>query len=329
MIYEPNAINLARAAETIRTRGIVAFPTETVYGLGANAFSEKAVARIFQIKGRPANNPIIVHLAEAADISQVADITDPKISTWLAIASKFWPGPLSVVLPKHPSIPENVTAGRSSVAVRIPAHPIAQALIRMSECPIAAPSANPSNYVSPTTALHVEAQLGDLVDMIIDGGPCTVGIESTVLSLVHDEPTVLRHGAVTIEQLRDVFENVTDPVAEKTTEPLSPGMLPEHYAPKTPLVFLSAFDPKVTSGPYGFICFREPSHPIPAQEVRVLSASGDLEEAATRLFATLRELDSLGLSCIVVEPCPEEGIGRALMDRLRRATCGGARLRRG
>lgn len=319
MIYEANALNLARAAETIRTRGVVAFPTETVYGLGADAFSEKAVARIFEIKGRPTNNPIIVHIADQGDILQVARIDTPQQEEWLRKLSRFWPGPLSVVLPKAEGVPDSVTAGKSSVAIRIPSHPVAQALIRMSGCAIAAPSANPSAYVSPTTAQHVEAQLGDLVDMILDGGPCAVGIESTVVSLIHDTPTILRHGAVTKEQLLSVLGAIGDPTAEPRPEQLSPGMMREHYAPCTPLLFLAEFCPAKAVGPIGFITFHQSAPPLAGAEVRTLSAAGDLEEAAQKLFATLRELDQLHLSCIVIEPCSEEGIGRALMDRLRRA----------
>ncbi len=320
--------NIQRAADIIRSGGLVAFPTETVYGLGANALDAAAVARIFSAKGRPANNPLIVHLASAAEITDVAAIEpNSAVARMIEHVQPLWPGPLSLVLPRRDVIPDQTTAGGTSVAVRVPAHPVARDLIAQAGVPIAAPSANVSKYISPTTAHHVAAGLGDKIDLILDGGPCAVGVESTVLSLIHPRPTVLRHGGVTLERLREVLGDVDElPVeAEQTQTPLSPGLLRQHYSPRTKLVFRGEFDPAHYPSRTALVTFAPSSLPLPDTfvAVRNLSSEGDLQEAARQLFGTLRELDELGFDLIVVDPCPRVGLGRAIMDRLTRAAAQG------
>lgn len=320
--------NINRAADIIRGGGLVAFPTETVYGLGANALDPFAVAKIFAAKGRPTSNPLIVHLAAAEDLSRVAAIEpNSTVAVWVEQLQSLWPGPLSLVLPRHDAIPDQTTAGHTSVAVRVPAHPVARALIGAAGVPIAAPSANVSTYISPTTARHVLEGLGDKLDLILDGGPCSVGLESTVLSLVHACPTVLRHGGIPIEQLREILGNVDELSSDgsATVAPLSPGLLRQHYSPRTRLVFSGEIDPTrypsrtalVTFTPY----FSPPTNATVT--VRTLSDRGDIVEAAQQLFGTLRELDAGGFDLIVVEPCPRVGLGRAIMDRLTRAAAQG------
>jgi L-threonylcarbamoyladenylate synthase len=235
----------------------------------------------------------------------------------------FWPGPLSLILPKHPALPEIVSAGNPTVAVRIPSNPVALELISAAGRPIAAPSANRSNYVSPTTAQHVEAEFGDAVKIILDGGPCTQGIESTVLSLVHPIPTILRLGHVSLEQLQKQL-GVVDTIATTPQEfsgNLSPGMLKKHYSPRTPLIFIDQCGLVLPKQRIGVIRFS--SAPIELSfspvVVRVLSATGDQLEIASALYAALRELDDASLDLILIDRCPRAGLGAAIMDRLDRA----------
>jgi L-threonylcarbamoyladenylate synthase len=319
----PEAIS--QAALIIRAGGVVAFPTETVYGLGANAFDDKAVRKIFEIKKRPGFNPLIVHIASHEDIYSVALLESPRLRKQFEIVQKFWPGPLSVVLPKQENLAPAVTAGLESVAVRFPAHPVARALIKESGVPIAAPSANPFSMVSPTEAKHV-LDLGHDVQLILDGGPCQVGLESTIISLLDDAPILLRPGAVTVEQLQEAFGNIQVPEHFKqdgnVQQPLAPGMLKEHYSPKTRLLFRDTIDPQSLTGKrVGLLSFESAKHNGFA-EVKELSADGDLNEVAAKLFSALRELDNLNLDIILVDSCPKEGIGRAIMDRLIRASRG-------
>lgn len=320
--------NIDRAADIIRRGGLVGFPTETVYGLGANALDPEAVRRIYAAKGRPPSNPLIVHLAALADLSRVAAIPPGSvIAERIDTLSPLWPGPLSLVLPRRDLLPAETTAGHPSVAVRVPGHQVARALIAAAGVPIAAPSANVSSYISPTTAHHVAEGLGDKVDLILDGGPCTVGLESTVLSLVHPRPTVLRHGGIPIEKLREILGDVDEIALESagTDLPLSPGLLRQHYSPRTKLVFAGELDPARYPSRTALITFSPATTPLPQTvvAVRTLSERGDLEEAARELFGALRELDGGGFALIVVEPCPRVGLGRAIMDRLTRAAAQG------
>ncbi len=308
---------ILHAAAIIKKGGIVAFPTETVYGLGADAFNALAVARIFEVKRRPYFDPLIVHVARSGDVDQlVKEIpADAK-----KLMKEFWPGPLSIVFSKGNTIPDIVTAGLSTVAIRIPDHPIALSFIKESQRPIAAPSANPFGYLSPTTAEHVREQLGDQVDFLLNGGPCPVGLESTIVSFSEEKARLLRPGGVPLEEIESVIGKVEfNPSDER---PSAPGMLPKHYAPRTPIVIDSK---KKNIDLYkdkniGLLAFQqEKSHPK-FMHVEVLSKKGDLREAAANLFAAIRRLDALNLDLILVEPVPEIGLGRAIMDRLLRAS---------
>jgi L-threonylcarbamoyladenylate synthase len=326
MIYPPNPSNIRQAAELIRAGKLVAFPTETVYGLGADAFNEEAVREIFRIKNRPVFNPLIVHLHSSAQIELVADLSrSPAAQALLNKAASFWPGPLSVVVPKQPLLPLCVTGGLESVAIRVPAHDAAMRLLKECGCPIAAPSANLFSEVSPTTAEHVAESFGDKLGFVLDGGQCEVGLESTVLSLLESPPRLLRPGAVTIEQLEAALGPITRASAHHTelNAPLSPGMLMRHYAPTTPIAFKDEMDMENCAAErVGLLCFSSESSVSDGFDyaaVTSLSIHGDLKLVAARLFAALREMDKLELDLIVVDACAPQGIGLAIMDRLRRA----------
>ncbi len=291
----------------------MAFPTETVYGLGADAFNARAVARVFEVKARPSFDPLIVHLAEPGEIGRVA-VPDARAET---LAARFWPGPLSLVLPRRPVVPDLVTAGLETVAVRVPDHAAARALLRAAETPVAAPSANPFGYVSPTTVEHVIDQLGDRVDLVLDGGPCRVGLESTIVSLLADTPVLLRPGGVSREDLEEVLgQRIASPT--RADRPLAPGQLQRHYATRTPLRILPREAGRAPEGRVGLLALRDNPRAAGFAAVEVLSPDGQLGIAASNLFAALRRLDALSLDLLVAEPCREEGVGRAIMDRLRR-----------
>lgn len=302
---------IAKAAQALARGDIAAFPTETVYGLGANARDAHAVAKVFAAKERPRFNPLIVHVPDLATAEFYAVFND----TARKLAEAFWPGPLSLVLRKRADsgIADLVTAGLGTIALRAPNHPVAQALLAEAKLPIAAPSANRSGRVSPTMASHVEAELGDLPAMILDGGPCPLGIESTVIGVAGDAPVLLRLGAVPREAIEAVLGQPIS-LAKEDAEIASPGQLERHYAPVTPLR-LGATD--VSAGE-ALLAFG-PNAPHGAIVSINLSASGDLEEAAANLFASLRRLDECGVNAIAVMPIPERGLGEAINDRLRRA----------
>lgn len=314
MVVPPTPENLKRAAQIIRMGGLVAFPTETVYGLGANALDAMAVARIFEAKERPSFDPLIVHISDREMLQRVVQEVPALAERLMA---RFWPGPLTLVLPKSALIPEIVTAGLPTVAVRMPAHPVAQALIQQAGVPVAAPSANPFGYLSPTRAEHVERMLGERVDLILDGGRTEFGVESTIV-LLAEKPVVLRYGALTLEALEQVVGEVTEQLEERD-KPLVPGQLPQHYAPHTPIRIAAAEEvPPAQRKRVGYLAFREV--PKGFKVVKVLSPTGNLLEAAAHLFEALHQLDRLGLEAIYAEPIPEVGLGRAIMDRLRRAS---------
>jgi L-threonylcarbamoyladenylate synthase len=308
--------SVLHAAELLREGKLVAFPTETVYGLGANALDETAVAKIFAAKNRPTFDPLIVHVYDVAQLNELVTDVPPVAKT---LIDRFWPGPLTLVLPKRDVVPDLVTAGLPTVAVRMPDHPLALELLRLADVPVAAPSANPFGAVSPTTAEHVAEQLGDRVDFILDGGPCRVGVESTVLALT--PPTLLRPGGVPVEEI----EAIVGPVSIPTTTIVadfpqpSPGMLTRHYAPRTPLE-IHASVPLVPAGErVGLLTLQPQPESGQFAAVETLSETGDLVEAAARFFAAIRRLDALQLDRIVALSFPEYGLGRALNDRLRRA----------
>jgi L-threonylcarbamoyladenylate synthase len=313
---EPESIH--RAAEIIRQGGVVALPTETVYGLGADAFNPLAVARIFEIKNRPFFDPLIVHIADPNEMSRLVIEIPPDAER---LIQRSWPGPLTIILFKREEVPDIVTAGLPTVAIRMPRHPIALRLIREAACPIAAPSANPFGYVSPTTAEHVREQLGDRVDLILDGGPCEIGLESTIISFSEGTPRLLRPGGLPLEEIESVIGKV-EVNSRKEEKPLAPGRLPRHYAPKTPIVFeggeknLETYQNKKV----GLLAFHDVPGSFPFRHVEVLSPQGDLREAAANLFAAIRRLDAFNLDLILAESVPEVGLGRAIMDRIRRAS---------
>jgi L-threonylcarbamoyladenylate synthase len=306
--------NLDRAAALLRSGGVVAFPTETVYGLGANAFDARAVARIFEIKGRPAFDPLIVHVSDETMLERVAQEIPATART---LIRAFWPGPLTLVLNKRAEVPDLVTAGLPTVAVRMPAHPIARALIERAATPIAAPSANPFGYLSPTQAAHVERMLHGRIDCIIDGGPTEHGVESTIVML-EPRPTLLRHGAIAVEAI----EASIGPLARELSDearPLAPGRLSRHYAPRTPIRIVSdpVRVPQSERAGAALLAFRAPVAGY--LETRVLSTAGDLREAAVHFFEYLHELDASDAVRIDAEKLPMEGVGVAIMDRLERA----------
>jgi L-threonylcarbamoyladenylate synthase len=300
------------AAELLRAGSLVAFPTETVYGLGGDATNGRAVAAIFAAKGRPRFNPLIVHVADAAH----AEIHGRLTPLAKRLADAFWPGPLTLVLDRKPgsNLSDLVTAGLDTVALRVPDHPIAQALLRASERPLAAPSANRSGGLSPTQATHVEADLGADVALILDGGPTAHGLESTVLDARGEAPVLLRPGAVTAETIEAVLGAPLLRLPYDKARPSAPGQLESHYAPRA-RVRLNAT--KVSPGE-ALLAFG-PDLPQAAGPVINLSPTGDLMEAAAKLFAALRALDETDAGTIAVMPIPEEGLGEAINDRLRRA----------
>jgi L-threonylcarbamoyladenylate synthase len=311
-VVDANAESLKRAASLLRAGGVVAFPTETVYGLGADAFDAKAVARIFEIKGRPAFDPLIVHVLDEAMLRRVAADISPAASE---LAARFWPGPLTLVLSKRPEVPEIVTAGLPTVAVRMPAHPVARALLELAARPLAAPSANPFGYLSPTRAQHVAPMLGDRADLILDGGPSDFGLESTIVRLT-PRPELLRRGAIAVEEIEAVAGPLSEPEGE--TAPLSPGRLPQHYAPATRVRIVEfAAVPSDDRAGAAALAFRDA--PAGYAHVRVLSERGELREAAARFFECMHDLDAARPSRIDAEPLPETGLGAAMMERLRRA----------
>lgn len=316
-IYSAEKQNIAATADQIIAGGVVAFPTETVYGLGADAFNVAAVAQIFEIKNRPHFDPLIVHIADLKDLEKFAEVNDLA----LKLAKKFWPGPLTLVLKKKNNIPDLVTSGLPTVAVRMPNHPVALELIRLAGKPIAAPSANPFGYLSPTTAKHVHDQLGTKVSIILDGGSCATGVESTILDLSSVRPAILRAGGIPAEEI----ELIAGPLVFRGAGsiPSAPGQLEQHYAPHKPLKVLSRMEilnyPKLQS--CGVLLFSAVEN-LNAKEVKILSAVGDLKEAAANLFSFLHDFDDSDCDFILAEAVPEKGLGIAIMDRLRKASAG-------
>lgn len=314
----PITTDVALAAAALRQGRLVALPTETVYGLGADATNPTAVAGIFAAKQRPAFDPLIVHLPAANRWPQVARELPPVAAR---LADRFWPGPLTLILPKQPQISDLVTSGLDTVGVRVPAHPLAQQLLELAGCPVAAPSANPFGRLSPTRAEHVQAQLGAAIDLILDGGPCAIGLESTIVRVDGNVATVLRWGGLSLESLQEVVAEVRSAAEESPTAPEAPGMLPQHYAPRTPIELAHHCLPVPPAGQRWGLLTLAPQQVAGYVEHRSLSPTGDLQAAAARFFETLHELDRLNLDGIVAELLPESGLGVAMNDRLRRAAC--------
>jgi L-threonylcarbamoyladenylate synthase len=320
-VLPANEAAVAAAARFLREGGLVAFPTETVYGLGADATNAAAIARLYQAKGRPAFNPLIAHVGDLAAAREIGRFD----ASALRLAEAFWPGPLTLVLPKtdHCAVADLATAGLDTVAIRIPAHPIARDILRVFGRPVVAPSANLSGHVSPTTAAHVQSDLEGRIDLIVDGGAVAVGVESTIVG-IFDEPMLLRPGGLPRADIERVLGRALlqppEDAESDSGQPLAPGMLASHYAPRTrvrlgamrvePGEALLAFGSDVVSGIDA------------AAAVMNLSARGDLAEAAANLFGYLRTLDTKAALAIAVMPIPNDGLGEAINDRLRRAAVG-------
>jgi len=339
ILLSTSAADLSRAAAFIKAGGLAVFPTETVYGLGCDAFNTHALAKVFDVKGRPRFDPLIIHIAAISDLERIADLDaleKPEHILLDKLTGKFWPGPLTLVLPKRQEVPDLATAALPTAAIRFPVHPAAQKLIELSGRAVAAPSANRFGRLSPTRAEHAAAELGNAVDCIVDGGPCSVGVESTVLSIIGLR--ILRPGGISREQL----EELAGPMPERsgtagepegngtTDEPAaSPGMLKSHYAPERPLYFYQS--DAMQALPYcpedGYLFFSGKTRNSWSNEtgapdtdcVKTLSEKGDAVEAAAHLFEYLRLLDGKGVRRICAEALPETGIGAAVNDRLRRA----------
>ena len=320
-VLEATPEALTHAAEVIRAGGLVAFPTETVYGLGADALSEAAVARIFEAKERPRGNPLIVHVADATALDEVAvRVTDRARE----VVASFWPGPLTLVLDRAAAVPLITTGGLDTVAVRVPAHPVAQGLIRAAGRPLAAPSANRSGRPSPTRAPHVLEDLGGRIELILDGGSTSVGLESTVLDMTTEPPTLLRPGGVTLEQLEAHLGRVRLATGDDEAAGRSPGLRFRHYAPRAKVVLIEAGagEEAVVSwldGGKSVALMAQRSVGLDRPGLRVRLMPVDLEAYARELFEALRDLDATGVDAIFVEGIAEVGLGQAIMDRLRRA----------
>ena len=332
---QPEKEKITLAAEILRQGGVVAFPTETVYGLGANGLEQQAVEKIFQAKGRPSDNPLILHVASWEEVGKL-------VSAWPReaeiLARKFWPGPLTMVLPKKGHIPSAVTAGLDTVAVRIPNHPVALALIRQAGIPLAAPSANLSGKPSPTTACHVLKDLWGKIDMIIDGGSTGIGLESTVIDLTTNVPLILRPGGVTLEELEKELGKIEiDPalgkLLAKDLTPRSPGMKYTHYSPDADVILLigedqtkvqkkmkeMAISEEKKGKRVGLMIIGQVTEDFSASIVKSMGLEGDLETIAANLYQLLREMDRQGVDLILVEGVNYEGLGLAIMNRMEKA----------
>ena len=332
-----DAAAVARAAAVIRAGGLVAFPTETVYGLGAHALDDEAVARIFAAKGRPASDPVIVHVADARALNDLASFVPARAAR---LAAAFWPGPLTMIVPKSAAVPSRVTAGGPTVAVRVPAHPVALALLRAAGVPIAAPSANRFSRPSPTRAADVLEDLGDVVDVVLDGGSTTHGVESTVLDLTSEPPRVLRPGAVTLDALQTVDPDVVarETVVRDSATPLTaPGTLLKHYSPRAEVRLWTGAPDRVRASlredaraqvaagrRVGALLTDEDRYVMDGLVVTIVSLGAEDRpaDAAARLFAGMRDLDHAGVDVVLVRDPGREGLGLTLWDRLYRAAEG-------
>ncbi|MBO1624050.1 threonylcarbamoyl-AMP synthase [Bacillus cereus] len=318
---------LQEAARLLRENEAIAFPTETVYGLGANAMNDEAIAKIFEAKGRPSDNPLIVHIGAKSQLGEIVREITPVAEE---LMKHFWPGPLTIILPKKDGISEKVTAGLDTVGVRMPDHPVALALIEEANVPVAAPSANRSGRPSPTLASHVYEDLNGKIAGIVDGGATGVGVESTVIDCTSDVPTILRPGGITKEQLEDVIGTVSlDPALKDEKEkPKAPGMKYTHYAPKAPLSIVEGsrdfiqqlVDKKKSEGyAVGVLTTEENQHVYKADVVLSCGMRSDLASVATKLYDVLRTFDASKVDMIFSESFPNEGIGNAIMNRLTKA----------
>ncbi len=311
--------DIAKAVALLNNNDVVAIPTETVYGLAGNIYSEQAIQKIFSVKKRPFFNPLIVHVSS---IEQATSLVTEFPAAAQKLAEAFWPGSLTLILKKQPQVPDIITAGKDSVAVRIPNHPVTLALLRQLDYPLAAPSANPFGSISPTQASHVDGYFNDQIAMVLDGGACENGIESTIIGFENDMPIVYRLGAIPLEEIEAVVGKVTVK-NKKETAPLAPGMLSRHYAPKTKthLVEDVALFLKQNAGKkIGAIVHSEHVTGNEYITVKTLPETANLKEAASLLYRTMHELDALQLDLIVAQRFPDHGMGKSINDRLERAT---------
>lgn len=309
--------DLDHAAKLLKEGYLVAVPTETVYGLAANATNSLAIAQIFEVKNRPHFDPLIVHFSSLNAVKEWINISNPIA---LKLAETFWPGPLTLLLDRPDSIPPIVSSGLDTLAVRVPKHKMTLDLLEKLDFPLAAPSANPFGYVSPTKAMHVYKQLGDKIPYILDGGDSTVGIESTIVSVDGNEVSIFREGGISREEIEEVLGFEIARVLRSSSKPQAPGMLQSHYSPNKKVVFSSSVDVgKLVNASFFYIAFKQLPQTVSLLNGLVLSETGDLKEAATNLFQALRTADESYADIIIVEAVPEEGIGRAINDRLVRA----------
>ncbi|MFT4737371.1 MAG: L-threonylcarbamoyladenylate synthase [Cyclobacteriaceae bacterium] len=306
--------DIIEAATILRAGGLVAIPTETVYGLAGNAFDENAVLSIFKAKDRPSFDPLIVHIKNQQALTQLVKDIPAHLQTMI---DDLWPGPLTILLDKRANVSDLITSGLTRVAVRIPRHAITESLLHSLEFPIAAPSANPFGYISPTTARHVQDQLGDKVDYILDGGPADVGIESTIIGIENEKIVIYRLGGTSLETLSQYGEVTTS--LNNSSNPQAPGMLKSHYAPSKPMLVgnIEELVEKHGNKTLGIISFSKLYTNVAKCEV--LSERGNLDEAARQMFGALRRLDQENIDLILTEPFPNTGVGRAINDRFQRA----------
>jgi L-threonylcarbamoyladenylate synthase len=306
-------------AQSLLDNEVAAIPTETVYGLAGNIFSEKAIRRIYEVKQRPLFNPLIVHIADVSQMEKVATTIPPLAKQ---LAEKFWPGPLTLLLPKKDTIPDIITAGKDTVAIRVPNHPVTLSLLQKLPFPLAAPSANPFSSISPTTAEHVAAYFKDEFPFILQGGPCKKGIESTIIGFNEDGAIIYRYGSLAIEEI----EKITGPLQEyirNEENPDAPGMLLRHYAPSTTTILSSDIEKSIAENAgkkIGLMLFDHTHTSDQAAVIETLSVSGSMEEAASNLYAAMHRLDHHQLDIIIAERFPDKGLGRSINDRLQRAT---------
>lgn len=310
--------DIDRAKSELEAGKLVAIPTETVYGLAGNAFDPQAIASVFKVKNRPSFDPLIVHTCSLERVRSLA-LGIPEMA--VALAERFWPGPITLLLEKRAVIPDLVTSGMNTVALRIPKQPLTLQLLERLDFPLVAPSANPFGYISPTTATHVNDQLGSSIDYILDGGPCDIGVESTIVGFENNEPVIYRLGGTSREQIEQVMGKVKV-MPHSSSNPKAPGMLKSHYAPRVRIVLgdistmLSQVEDK---GKTGVISFRSSFEDVPQGHQRMLAPDGRLDTAAKNLFSALREMDTKPIDLILAELVPDHGLGLAINDRLKRA----------
>ncbi|RDV11939.1 threonylcarbamoyl-AMP synthase [Pontibacter diazotrophicus] len=310
--------NIQRASRLLSGGKLVAIPTETVYGLAANALDALAVEQIFSVKNRPHFNPLIIHIGSSNEL--IKYVTEVPAAAQRLI-EKFWPGPLTLLLPKKENVPDIVTASLPHVAVRVPDHPLTLKLLQMLEFPLAAPSANPFCYISPTRPEHVQQQIGEKIPYILDGGPCDKGVESTIVGFENNKPVVFRLGAITPEEIEEVAGEVK--VHKQTGRSLlSPGMLPYHYSPRTPLYLTDRVEElleKYGAAETGIITFHKTMDNLPQEHLAVLSPTANMSQAASNLYHSLHRLDGMNLKRIIAEKLPEKGLGKTINERLKKA----------